>query len=199
MKFRLPGLILTTAGCLIGCWLSPWHGLVALLVSLLLVIYSIFLKNSLLWGNILVAFIGAIAFPYGALAVGDLGRAWIPALFALLFHIGREIVKDIEDVDGDRIRGEHTLPLRWGRVQAGVLAGIVYLLLLAFTWIPFFSGLYGARYALALLPVNALVLYVLWQLYRRRAILADDRLGRLLKIGMFLGLLAVVLGEIGFD
>jgi geranylgeranylglycerol-phosphate geranylgeranyltransferase len=192
-------LILTTAGCLIGCWLSPWHGLVALLVSLLLVIYSIFLKNSLLWGNILVAFIGAIAFPYGALAVGDLGRAWIPALFALLFHIGREIVKDIEDVDGDRIRGEHTLPLRWGRVQAGVLAGIVYLLLLAFTWIPFFSGLYGARYALALLPVNALVLYVLWQLYRRRAILADDRLGALLKIGMFLGLLAVVLGEIGFD
>ena len=192
-------LILTTAGCLVGFWLSPWHGLIALLVALLLAIYSIFLKNSLLWGNILVAFIGAIAFPYGALAAGDLGRAWIPALFALLFHIGREIVKDIEDIDGDRIRGEHTLPLRWGRTQAGVLAGFVYLLLIASTWIPFFSGLYGARYALALLPVNALVLYVLWQLYRRRAILADDRLGRLLKIGMLLGLLAVVLGEVGFD
>ena len=117
----------------------------------------------------------------------------------MLFHIGREIVKDIEDIDGDRIRGEHTLPLRWGRTQAGVLAGFVYLLLIASTWIPFFSGLYGARYALALLPVNALVLYVLWQLYRRRAILADDRLGRLLKIGMLLGLLAVVLGEVGFD
>ncbi|MCH2659466.1 UbiA family prenyltransferase [bacterium] len=202
-------LALTLAGCLLGFWLSPWHGSIALGVALLLALYSIFLKNSLLWGNILVAFVGALAFPYGALAAGDLGRSWIPALFALLFHIGREIVKDIEDVAGDRLRGDHTLPLRWGRNRAGWIAAAVYLLLLAIAWIPFFTGLYGAAYALALAPVNGLVIYVLVQLYSRHAhpdnpakIAAgrnDHRLGRLLKIGMFLGLLAVVLGELGFD
>ncbi|MDP6700961.1 MAG: UbiA family prenyltransferase, partial [Candidatus Latescibacteria bacterium] len=120
-------LALTLAGCLLGFWLSPWHGSIALGVALLLALYSIFLKNSLLWGNILVAFVGALAFPYGALAAGDLGRSWIPALFALLFHIGREIVKDIEDVAGDRLRGDHTLPLRWGRNRAGWIAAAVYL------------------------------------------------------------------------
>lgn len=192
-------LLLTLVGCLCGFWLSPWHGLVALVVALLLVVYSLWLKNSLLWGNLLVAGIGAIAFPYGALAAGDIGRSWIPALFAFLFHIGREIVKDIEDVAGDRIRGEHTLPLRWGCANAALLAGFIYLLLIAVTWIPFFAGLYTGLYALALLPVNTLVLYVLWQLYRQRAILSDNRLGRLLKIGMFAGLLAIVLGELGFD
>ena len=202
-------LALTLAGCLLGFWLSPWHGSIALGVALLLALYSIFLKNSLLWGNILVAFVGALAFPYGALAAGDLGRSWIPALFALLFHIGREIVKDIEDVAGDRLRGDHTLPLRWGRNRAGWIAAAVYLLLLAIAWIRFFTGLYGAAYALALAPVNGLVIYVLVQLYSRHAhpdnaakIAAernDHRLGRLLKIGMFLGLLAVVLGELGFD
>ena len=202
-------LALTLAGCLLGFWLSPWHGSIALGVALLLSLYSIFLKNSLLWGNILVAFVGALAFPYGALAAGDLGRSWIPALFALLFHIGREIVKDIEDVAGDRLRGDHTLPLRWGRNRAGWIAAAVYLLLLAIAWIPFFAGLYGAAYALALAPVNGLVIYVLVQLYSRHAHpdnpakiaagRADHRLGRLLKIGMFLGLLAVVLGELGFD
>ena len=57
---------------------------------------------------------------------------------------------------------------------------------------PFFMGLYGVLYALALLLVHALVGYVLWQLYRQRAVLADDRLGRLLKVGMFLGLVAIV-------
>ena len=195
---RRQSLLLALAGGALAFWLSPWHGLIALAVAALLAFYSLALKNSLLWGNVLVAFVGAIAFPYGALAAGGLGRSWIPALFAFLFHLGREIVKDIEDVAGDQIRGERTLPLCWGRVQAGVLAAFVYLVLVGFTWMPFFMGLYGALYALALLPVHALVGYVLWQLYRQRAVLADDRLGRLLKVGMFLGLVAIVVGEAVF-
>ena len=195
---RMQSVLLALAGCALAFWLSLWHGLIALAVVALLAVYSISLKNSLLWGNVLVAFVGAIAFPYGALAAGDIGRSWIPALFAFLFHLGREIVKDIEDVAGDQIRGERTLPLRWGRAQAGVLVAIVYLLLVGFTWMPFFTGIYGALYALALLPVQVLVGYVLWQLYRRRAVLADDRLGRLLKVGMFLGLVAIVVGEAVF-
>lgn len=192
-------LVLIVAGCFCGFWLSPGHGLLALAVALLLGIYSIFLKNSLLWGNILVASIGAIAFFYGALAIGDIGRAWIPALFAFLFHIGREIVKDIEDVTGDQIRGQHTLPLRCGSAYAALIASLVYLLLIAVTWLPFFTGTYNAAYALALLPANGLVLYVLLQLHHQGAILPDDRLGRLLKFGMFAGLLAIVLGELAFD
>ncbi len=195
---RMEGLLLALAGCALGCWLSPWHGLLALVVVALLAVYSMSLKNSLLWGNGLVAVIGAVAFPYGALAAGDIGRSWIPALFAFLFHVGREIVKDIEDVAGDQIRGARTLPLCWGRPQAGMLAALVYLVLVGFTWMPFFMGFYGVLYALALLPVHALVGYVLWQLYRQRAVLTDDRLGRLLKVGMFLGLVAVVVGEVVF-
>ena len=195
---RIESLLLALAGCALAFWLSPWHGLIALVVVALLAVYSISLKHSLLWGNVLVSFVGAISFPYGALAAGDIGRSWIPALFAFLFHLGREIVKDIEDVAGDQIRGERTLPLCWGRTQAAVLAAIVYLLLVGFTWMPFFMGLYGAFYSFALLPVHALVGYILWQLYRQRAVLADARLGRLLKVGMFLGLVAIVVGEAVF-
>ena len=195
---RIESLLLALAGCALAFWLSFWHGVIALIVVVLLAVYSISLKHSLLWGNVLVAVVGAIAFPYGALAAGDIGRSWIPALFAFLFHLGREIVKDIEDVAGDQIRGERTLPLCWGRTRAAVLAAFVCLLLVGFTWMPFFAGIYGALYVLALLPVHALVGYVLWQLYRQRAVLADDRLGRLLKVGMFLGLVAIVVGEAVF-
>ncbi len=195
---RIESLLLSLAGCVLAFWLSLWHGLISLVVVVLLAIYSISLKHSLLWGNVLVAFVGAIAFPYGALAAGYIGRSWIPALFAFLFHLGREVVKDIEDVAGDQLRGARTLPLWWGRPQAGVLAGIVYVVLVGFTWMPFFTGIYGAFYALALLPVHALVGYVCWQLYRQRAVLTDDRLGRLLKVGMFLGLVAIVVGEAVF-
>ena len=195
---RMQSLLLALAGCALAFGLSPWHGSIALTVAALLAVYSIFLTNSLLWGNVLVALIGAIAFPYGALTAGGIGRSWIPALFAFLFHLGREIVKDIEDVAGDQIRGERTLPLAWGRARAGMLAALVYLLLVGLTWLPVLIGPYGALYALALLPVHALVGYVLWQLYCQRAVLADDRLGRLLKVGMLLGLVAIVVGEVVF-
>ncbi len=195
---RLASLLLALAGCALAFWLSPWHGAIALVVVALLAVYSIALKHSVLWGNVLVAFVGAMAFPYGALATGEIGRSWVPALFAFFFHLGREIVKDIEDMIGDQIRGERTLPLCWGRTQAALLAAFVYLLLVGFTWLPFFMGLYGALYALALLPVHALIGYVLWQLYRQRAVLTDNRLGRLLKVGIFLGLAAIVVGEAVF-
>ena len=195
---RMQSLLLALAGCALAFGLSLGHGLIALLVVALLAFYSISLTNSLLWGNVLVALVGAIAFPYGALSAGGIGRSWIPALFAFLFHLGREIVKDIEDVAGDQIRGERTLPLAWGRARAGMLAALVYLALVGFTWLPCFMGLYGALYAVALLPVHALVGYVLWQLYCQRAVLADDRLGRLLKVGMLLGLVAIVVGEAVF-
>lgn len=195
---RMQSLLLALAGCALAFGLSPWHGSIALTVAALLAVYSIFLTNSLLWGNVLVALIGAIAFPYGALTAGGIGRSWIPALFAFLFHLGREIVKDIEDVAGDQIRGERTLPLAWGCARAGMLAALVYLLLVGLTWLPVLIGPYGALYALALLPVHALVGYVLWQLYCQRAVLADDRLGRLLKVGMLLGLVAIVVGEVVF-
>lgn len=191
-------LLLALAGCGLALWLSPGHGLLALAVAAALVLYSAFLKNSFLWGNGLVALTGAVAFPYGALAAGDIGRSWIPALFAFLFHLGREIVKDIEDIAGDRLRGERTLPLRWGRARAAQLATGAYALLLAVTWLPFCTGLYGAFYALALLPLHVLLGYVCWRLYRQRAILTDDRLGRWLKVGMFLGLVAIVVGEVVF-
>ena len=117
--------------------------------------------------------------------------------------------QSLEDVAGDRLRGEHTLPLRWGRTRAGWIATAIYLLLLAIAWIPYVAGIYGAAYAIALVPFSVLVIYVLVQLHSHHPRLGhgakiaadcnDHRLGHLLKIGMFLGLLAILIGELGFD
>jgi geranylgeranylglycerol-phosphate geranylgeranyltransferase len=192
----LESLVLALAGCSLAWYLGPVHGLLALAVSTLLVIYSIYLKNSMLWGNITIGALSAVAFPYGALVSGGMGRSWIPAVFALLFHLGREIVKDIEDMEGDRLRGERTLPLRQGRGPAAWVATAVYLVLIAFTWIPWAIEVYGMVYVLAVSSVDGLLLYALFQLHRRGAQLSDDRLGRLLKAGMLLGLLAILAGEL---
>ena len=185
----------TLIGIGLGVAVSAQHALWAAGISALLVLYSLFLKTSVLWGNGLVGLISAAAFPYGALACGPVGRAWIPAVFALLFHLGREIVKDVEDRNGDRLRGNGTLPLRHGTRTAAHVATGLFTLLMVFTLVPFLYGLYGKLYLLGVLAVNLLIIRVLYVLYAAGDPPSDGRLGRLLKVGMLAGLGAIIIGE----
>ena len=83
-------------------------GMIAFAVVIGLALYNWFLKRTGLAGNVLIGLIAAATFPYGAAAataVGahDWGRWWIPALFATLYHVARELVKGVEDAEGDRL------------------------------------------------------------------------------------------------
>lgn len=189
-------LLLGLAGLLLAALITPFHLAVAGAAVGLLIAYSIYLKNSILWGNIAIGALAAAAFPYGALAVAGIGRSWIPAGFALLFHLGREIVKDIEDIEGDRALGLKTLPLRWGCRTAARTACLIFLFLIFFTLLPWVADIYGLLYLGAVLLVDLLLLFALFRLQRQHPALADNSLARLLKAGMFLGLAAIILGEV---
>lgn len=189
-------LILALIGLSIAWRLNPTLGAFACVVSGSLFLYSLFLKVRPLWGNLMVAVLAASAFPYGALAAGSSGRSWIPALFAFLFHLGREIVKDLEDLEGDRRNGARTLPIRWGSARAGILATILFLSLAPAVLLPWLSGLYGLHYLLCVLLVIGLIGVALSALWRARFHLEDTRVSRLLTVGMFLGLAAIVVGEL---
>ncbi len=187
--------VAAAAGIAIALSISVHHALLAAAITALLVLYSAYLKTSVLWGNALVGLLSASAFPYGAMAGGTLGRSWIPAAFALLFHVGREIIKDIEDMAGDRQRGDRTLPLRWGTRAAVHAATFIYALLIGLTLLPFVLEIYGSAYLVCVAAVDLLVIYVVYRLQRDSAQRACGHLGRLLKAGMVLGLIAVALGE----
>ena len=199
-RITLRTAALFTAFCtLIGIGLSvtvsAQHTLWATSISALLALYSLFLKTSVLWGNGLVGRISAAAFLYGALACGSVGRAWIPAVFALLFHLGREIVKDVEDRSGDSLRGDGTLPLRHGTSTAVRVATGLFTLLMVFTLLPFLYGFYGKLYLICVLAVNLLIIRVLYVLSATGDAPSDGSLGRLLKVGMLAGLGAIIIGE----
>ena len=184
-------------GLVVGLCLGPGPGAMALGVVLALTLYSRYLKQRPFWGNLLVSLVAAAAFLYGALAVGSWGRVWIPAAFAGLYHLGREIVKDIEDVEGDRALGACTLPLYWSPGKAAGCVGAVFAALIGLTMLTWARGIYGVAYLVPVLVVDALLLYALVDLYRHRAVLPTPRLSKLLTGGMFLGLIAIVLGELG--
>ena len=102
-------------------------GVIAFAVAAGLALYNWWWKRLGLAGNLLVGLLAAATFPYGAVAAGGGGRWWVPAAFALVYHLGREILKGAEDVEGDRVHGVRTFAGVHGtrtaaRVAAALLA-----------------------------------------------------------------------------
>jgi geranylgeranylglycerol-phosphate geranylgeranyltransferase len=192
---RAWALLLTLAGIGAGAAVSTAAATIAAAVVLVLAVYSLYLKRTPLWGNICVAAVAAIAFPYGALAAGHWGRVWIPTAFAFLYHLGRELIKDLEDIEGDRRLGARTAPLSWGVLPAAYLAGATFILLAALTLVPTALGLYGLPYLLPVLVVDAELLQALIYLKRHRAQMPVGVLSRRLLLGMLAGLAAIIAGE----
>jgi len=179
--------------------LSPslgfWGFLIALAVAILLVTYSARLKRTPLWGNLTVALAAGLAFLYGGIAVGRPWPALIPAGLAFLFHLGREILKDAQDVAGDWATGAGTLPTRVGVPLALKWAGLVFALLILTTPVPYLVGRYSLAYlVIVILGVDIPLVYVIVSSQRNQG---PDHLGRLsllLKMDMWVGLVAILVG-----
>ncbi|MDZ7377314.1 MAG: UbiA family prenyltransferase, partial [candidate division KSB1 bacterium] len=88
-------MVLFIAGVAIGALINPAAFALSLFASVLLFFYSYRLKRTVLWGNLTVSLITALAFIYGGLAVNRIRLALIPALFSFFYHLGREIIKDV--------------------------------------------------------------------------------------------------------
>ena len=162
-----------------------------------MILYDFCLKRIALWGNLAVGLAGGLAFVYGGLAVGRPTGALVPAGFAFLFHLGREIVKDAEDISGDREAGAMTLPVRWGARTAVACASGTFGLLIPLTFVPFCLGLYGWLYlAIVVLGVDLVLVYVVLSMWRNYSPSNLRRVSIVLKADMIVGLGAILAGRL---
>jgi geranylgeranylglycerol-phosphate geranylgeranyltransferase len=191
--------VLLSAGLVLARSVSTAYLVMGFIVAGLLFLYSARLKSTVLWGNAVVAFLAGFTLIYGGLLTRDPRAAVIPALFAFLINLAREIVKDMEDAEGDRKSGITTLPIRAGNKTASGVAIFVLALLVLFTYYPWFAGFYTRRYVVVVtLLVNIPLVVTTFFLVRG----ADDRaklrrLSAALKGIMLLGLLSILLGKGG--
>lgn len=138
---------LTLVGVGIGFYLSnvimkPSFATLFILIASLLYIYATSLKQMLLVGNVLVAFL--LSFSVIIIGIFDLYPATYEgnqkemgvlfsilidyAVFAFIVNFIREITKDLEDVNGDYNQGMHTLPIILGvQRTAKVVFGLSFI------------------------------------------------------------------------
>jgi len=185
---------------LLGILLSLFIHLPGFLIasgsSVLLYLYSSHLKRTVVWGNLTVALITGLAFVYGGLAVGRIRQALVAGVFAFLFDWAREMIKDAEDVVGDRSQGIQTLPIRHGIKVTLVLSAAVLALLIVLTFVPFFTGMFSLAYLIAVVAAVDLVLvYVITSMFRNPDSKNLGRLAVVMKWDMLGGLLAMFIGS----
>ena len=180
--------ILLIAGLLIACALPTSALAIALIAIASLILYNTHLKRVPLLGNLVVSALGGLAFLYGGAAVDALLAPWLVAGFAFLFHLGRELLKDLEDSAGDRRLPGGTVPIAWGENSARILITSIFALLIVATPLPALMGVYGPVYLGAIVVLDGLLIFVLIRLWQSDVALGF--LSKLLKAGMILGLAA---------
>jgi geranylgeranylglycerol-phosphate geranylgeranyltransferase len=169
--------------------------LISFISGILLIFYSYKYKRVVLWGNLIVSFVSALAFIYAGLAVNRVNEVFFPAGFAFLFHFGREIIKDIQDIKGDKPQGVVTYPIKYGVRNALILTNVIFIILIVFTLIPYFTGYYGIYFLLiVVLGVHSVLIFVVISSWSNPVPENLGRLSNLMKVDMLVGLLAIYMG-----
>ncbi len=188
-------IITSSCGLVLSLLLGFWNVVIALGWFGGLYAYSRYMKGTVVVGNIVVAIMTGLAFPFGAIVAGRPDQGVYPGLFAFLANLARELLKDVEDVDGDATVGAETLAVRHGP-EAGILgASIAIGLLILATFIPYISGVYDLRYLLVVLFVNLALAFVVISMWYDSTLSNLRRLSLILKGCMVGGIVAVFLGS----
>jgi len=188
-------IVLFIAGIVFSVFIHMAGVIIAISSSVLLYLYSLRLKRTVLWGNITVATITGMAFVYGGMAVGRTREAMVVGVFAFFYHGAREIIKDVEDMEGDQAQGISTLPIRYGVQRALVWVTIALIILIGLTFIPYVLGIFSMYYlVIVVVGVDLFLVYVLISMWRNPESRNLGRLAVWMKADMLMGLLAVYLG-----
>jgi geranylgeranylglycerol-phosphate geranylgeranyltransferase len=133
--------------------LPPLAIAIAIVNLLALVAYTELFKGLPGIGNALVAYLTGSTFLYGGAAVdGDLTAVLVLFVLAAAATMAREIVKDVEDIEGDRKEDLNTLPIAIGARNATVVAVAFVGFAVVVSPVPYLVGIFGAAYLIGLAP-----------------------------------------------
>lgn len=169
---------------------------IALLSNVILYVYSLRLKSTVLLGNATVATVSALSAVFGGVAAGNVVPTLWLALIIFLGIMGREVLKTMADYEGDLSQRCRTVATVWGRRKARVIFYILAVATLIVMMLPYLTGYYGQAYAyIVAFGVYPVVIYIMLHVSRERTGYQLERLSQLMKYDYLIWFLAVVVGS----
>jgi len=190
-------------------------GLIFPFISVLLWLYSARYKRTLAWGNLVVAILSALVifivwyfeflhlrltpsdFSQVVPELSETNRYFIAyGLFAFLVSFFREIIKDMEDIAGDKEYGCRTLPIALGIKRSKYIVTFLVsltILFLAFGQWTFFNRGWMLVFWYFLVIIQLPMIYLLYKLYQAEKREDYHFLSNLCKLIMVAGILSMQL------
>jgi 4-hydroxybenzoate polyprenyltransferase len=164
------------------------------------------MKKIKLIGNFYIAYVMAIPFVFGGAAVIQENTLfftidpaiYIIALIAFLAGSGREIMKDVQDFEGDKESGVKSFPRYIGTRKSNIIAAFFYIFAIIFSFFPFFFSKYEIYYLnytylfLILITDTMLLSTSIHLIIKKKPYMKLYR--KLSLIAIFIGLLAFLIG-----
>lgn len=129
---------------------------IALAFNIAAILYNWKLKDLPLLGNIYIGLSMAIPFIFGNFVVQPFlsNIALTLAILAFIAGTAREIVKSVQDMEGDKkARRSKTLPVVIGEKSSILLASFLYVLFIPLSFAPFYFGLPANEAAILLIAL----------------------------------------------
>ena len=178
---------------------------------LMLLLYSSTFKKKLLIGNLIISlltawvvgilFIAEIKFndatymQINQAALGSLYKVTLVyAGFAFIVSLIREVVKDMEDMEGDRRFGCATMPISWGIPSTKVFVAVwIFVLMGLFAAIAFYAILNSWSWPFYTLSFAMIILFyhMLKKLYHAQSTPDFANISKALKLIMLVGILSM--------
>jgi len=170
--------------------------------ALMLVAYSARLKRTGLPGNITIGYLVGSTFLFGGIALYPFRQEFLPASLLLLVllsffsTVGREIIKSIQDFEGDKRLGLETFPIRYGKRTGAAVASMFVLIAICLSPLPLVCGILRTGYVL-FLPMSLFAfITAIGEIVKAQTKKSAAMASNYCKLGMFFGLLSFMAGTI---
>ena len=190
--------VLLVLGLLVSIRLGVVTFVIAGIFALIGWFYNYRGKAMGIFGNSLVALSLAIPYIYGSVALGNysINLGYLLALTSFLAGMGREVLKGVADVEGDRLRKIRTVAISYGIHSARILSSAFFLIAVASSAFPIVLGLLGRALPvyLALITItDAIFVYLTYRVMSLRNEKDALKLKTIALGGMMFGLVAYLI------
>jgi geranylgeranylglycerol-phosphate geranylgeranyltransferase len=189
----------TICGFLISYMTGNWIPFIIVLIAdVILYLYAYKLKTTPLIGNLAVGFMTGFGFVFGGFTINNpdiVMTSIFLGFFAFVMTTAREIIKDIEDVEGDKKDGARTLPIIIGKKTPAILAVILIVVDCALCPLLYTYHIFGILYLVIIAVAVILFIYSAILILKSQDEATAHKSSKLLKIGMLIAFLSFALGS----
>ncbi|AXV40702.1 UbiA family prenyltransferase [Methanobacterium sp. BAmetb5] len=186
---------LFAVGIIIAFAINLLLGIIALSSSLLMIYYARDLKTKCLIGNLSISFLTGLCFVFGGIAVEQIAVSIYLGFYAFLMTVAREIVKDMEDQEGDKEEGATTLPIVYGNRTSSLLAALFMIIASVTSPILYFMGVFSVFYLPVLFLAIVIFLYSAMSILKDQSMENSGKISKRIKLGMAITFVAFAVGS----